>query len=385
MHYYFNTILNTGCQNMNHTMVGILLDTSVFSGHGYKLESGLLDRLKQFKDKPTYIVIPDVIRNELLSHLKKKAHSAKVNLEKSFREANDHLLLKENQNLNSIHDSIALCNVDEIVENRLKAFEEKCDAWLLKSQDFVSVGEVLDSYFNSTAPFSETGKKKNEFPDAIALLASEAFAKFKGIKLYAVSKDNDWKSFCDQSEYLEYYQELAVALDDLHAHTAPLTVKEQFKQLSSSNPVFLDELKEMIQNSFISDVQLDAHVSDEYPLDGEISDLDYHVYDTDIEDEIEVIEVISLEEMSFGIKATIHLDVSAAIDVYTYNPMIDDYSIIGTADSATLQAVPCSVIMNLSLPNQQLDDAEINSVELSYSTPYIEFDVRASEFMDDGC
>lgn len=84
---------------------------------------------------------------------------------------------------------------DEISAKRINRFIEKTGALELECGEFISVSSLLQKYFHNEPPFAETGKKKNEFPDAIVLMATEEWAKINDVKVLAVSKDNDWNRY----------------------------------------------------------------------------------------------------------------------------------------------------------------------------------------------
>ena len=190
----------------------ITLDTSVFDAQGLKLESGLLKQLEQFKDSSTELIISEVVKEELLSHLTKKTKEIKKNIENSLRQA---------ENCWNVEDSkikqIEQCIFDgyeaeEFVSERFSQFTENTSLEVIESQDYLLVKELMQKYFRSEPPFVETGKKKNEFPDAIALMSLESWANKNRTKIIAVTHDNDWKSFCENSEYLYCTDDLAGAL-----------------------------------------------------------------------------------------------------------------------------------------------------------------------------
>ena len=74
-------------------------------------------------------------------------------------------------------------------------------------------------YFLHCAPFKELGNKKNEFPDAIALLSLQSWAEENNENLLAVSLDNDWKNFAQGKDNIEVIDDLAKAMDILNKQT----------------------------------------------------------------------------------------------------------------------------------------------------------------------
>jgi hypothetical protein len=82
---------------------------------------------------------------------------------------------------------------------------------------------IYTAYFEERPPFG-SGGKKNEFPDALALNALELEAVDKNISILVVSKDKDWRSFCESSVRLYYLSELETALDLIAS--APVNIRQ---------------------------------------------------------------------------------------------------------------------------------------------------------------
>ena len=141
----------------------ILVDTSIFNGNGLRLESGLLGKLKQFSKSPVDFLMPDVICKEIESHLDKKIRVSRSALEKSINDASDHLFF-DGSALNVAKIFIVESQeVEGLAQSRLQQFLNKTEALLINCDDYVSVKDLLSQYFQNKPPFSETGKKKNEF------------------------------------------------------------------------------------------------------------------------------------------------------------------------------------------------------------------------------
>lgn len=77
--------------------------------------------------------------------------------------------------------------------------------------------ELLSMYFNKKPPFGD-GKKKAEFPDAIALLSLKLHLQ-DGEKIYVVSDDPDHKAYCDCNPQFISVESLGKLLDIYTTHT----------------------------------------------------------------------------------------------------------------------------------------------------------------------
>ena len=74
---------------------------------------------------------------------------------------------------------------------------------------------LIKMYFDPSAPFETSKNKKNEFPDAIALITMEEWAKLNNKKLLAITKDQGWSDFAARSEWIFTEQDLAAGLEML--------------------------------------------------------------------------------------------------------------------------------------------------------------------------
>lgn len=199
----------------------LLIDTSIYDAYGLRLEKGLLGKLHQFEKSPIELLMPDVIRNEVLSHLEKKIKASRSALEKSLNDAGDHLFFDGS----SLNDAKSILidskEIDRLAEDRVKQFIDNSGALVLECGDYVTVTEVLSQYFSNTPPFAESGKKKNEFPDAIVLLAVEEWARREGKTVLAIARDEDWKKYCELSERIDYQDDFSTGLAKFHRATEP--------------------------------------------------------------------------------------------------------------------------------------------------------------------
>jgi rRNA-processing protein FCF1 len=172
----------------------ITIDSEAIEHNGFHFDNGLLNELKQFKEGPIEVIISSVIINELIRRLSEKTREAKDSLAAALKRATDYgIATGEASKIDQ--------NIDpkEIAKKRLISFLHDIGAQSIKV-DKVSTRDVLRLYLAPSPPFSGTGKKKHEFPDAIALLSLEAWADENDKKIVAVTKDSDWKAFAANSK-----------------------------------------------------------------------------------------------------------------------------------------------------------------------------------------
>lgn len=218
----------------------ILIDTSIFDRNGLRLEKGLLGRLSQFRKSPIELLFPDVIKNEVQLHLEKKINKVHMDLKKSLNNAREHSLINNERILNNVQKMlVASKEVERLGERlgkeRIEDFILKTGALVLNCGNYVSVEDLLDNYFSNQPPFQEKGKKKNEFPDAIILMAVEEWAKQEEKSVLAISSDNDWNAYCEISERIDYKKDLSDGLDIFNKVNAPHTMLANLEKALENN------------------------------------------------------------------------------------------------------------------------------------------------------
>ena len=190
----------------------ITIDTSIIDKNGLNLESGLLKTLEQFKGKPSPLVLSEIVVRETHSHIVKKTSDVRSQVKRALRGSKSHLIL-DNKKIEEAEKLLLPVETDkDLSKARIQTFINNTGAEIITADGNVGLDEIIKKYFHTEPPFSESGKKKNEFPDAIALMSLESWAKKKGIKILAVSMDADWKEFAEQSDYIDVVEDLADAI-----------------------------------------------------------------------------------------------------------------------------------------------------------------------------
>ena len=226
----------------------ILIDTSVFDQNGLRLEKGLLKKLTQFKKSPIIFLFPDVIAKEIKSHLHDKIKTSRNALEKSLNDAEDHLFFEGDTLKEAKSKLLDTRSVDEVAESRLNEFISETGAEPLECGALLTVSNLLDQYFENKPPFAATGKKKNEFPDAIVLLAAEEWAKKENKNILAIAKDKDWEQYCDSSSRIDYEEDLAAGLAVFNETNAPYALLTTLEKSLDENQAisFLSKVEEYL-------------------------------------------------------------------------------------------------------------------------------------------
>lgn len=212
----------------------ISIDTSIFIKNGLTLDKGLLKRLDQFSDSRIDVIIPDIILNEIKKHLEEDNFKRHQAISKTIKEFRKYFDIDENINtvFNTIERDISPQNE---TNKKINDFIKRTNIEILKSEELLDIKKLIELYFDSTPPFSENIKKKNEFPDAIALLSLQSWAEEYNKKIIAVSTDNDWVKFAEDSDKIDVTDNLADAISMLQSQIDPDTLLNSLAALIESN------------------------------------------------------------------------------------------------------------------------------------------------------
>ncbi|MFT4804462.1 MAG: hypothetical protein ACI9YE_001666 [Psychroserpens sp.] len=342
----------------------ILVDTSIFDGNGLRLESGLLAKLKQFSESSVDFLMPDVISNEIHSHLDKKIRVSRNALEKSINDASDHLFFDGSALNNAKKLIVDSKEVEGLSQSRLDQFLQDTGALLIDCDKYVSVKDLLGKYFQNEPPFSETGKKKNEFPDAIILLAIEKWAKIEGKTVLAVAKDKDWEAYCEDSDHINYIEDFSEGLSKFNTATAPYALLDNLiKALEQESAgKFLSSVEAGLRSAldgFTPDQEADSQFY--WEPDGsngcfkkfELYDNDFKIIDTD-EDWV-VIEV----------RANITVEAEGEFSLSVHDSIDRDYVSLGGVSVTTEAEFESEILITVSGDlNEDINMLDIEDVEI---------------------
>lgn len=356
----------------------ILIDTSIFDNYGLRLETGLLGKLKQFKNGPAELVLPDIIINEVRSHLESKIKISRNALEKSINDAKDHLFFSGSALETAKEVLINSAEIVNLASTRLDSFINESGATVLVSDDFVSVASLVDMYFSNKPPFSESGKKKSEFPDAIALKAVEEWAEEEGKSVIAISQDKDWEAFCEQSDRVDYELDLSQGLALFHDANASFALREL---LSSSIPKgeaidFIREIESSLESS-LCDITPDQDADSSFYWEPEGCSAKYKSFKFITNDHEKVkFRIIDVDEDWIVLETRVMITVEAEghFSLSVHDSIDRDYVSMGGVSIEKDAEFETELLITISGQlDGSLDDFSIDEVEVVDVISYIDF------------
>ena len=189
----------------------ITIDTETFKSHGHKLHSGLFATLTQFKVAKVDLIFSEIIVREVEAQLDEQVKKTTGQLKKVLSDSVDYLAVTI-ENSQSVKSSLISDDSNkEIAKQLVSDFLSSTGAIQIPAGG-VNLDDLIKKYFDHEPPFEKIGKKKYEFPDAIALMSLESYAIEKRITILAVSKDDDWKRYADSSKYIDLVTDLSDAI-----------------------------------------------------------------------------------------------------------------------------------------------------------------------------
>ncbi|MBU2875138.1 PIN domain-containing protein [Marinobacter salexigens] len=356
----------------------ITIDNATFKGEGYRFYEGLLAQMRQFKESPVQVLQTDIVHNEAIKHIGQDVSRTRSSVEQALRSANKQLKIKSA----AIDNARELLSVEgseaEIAEARLEKYYEYIGADKIDSGEYADLPKLMEMYFATEAPF-ETGKdKKNEFPDAIALLALEGWAEENDVNIIAVSQDKGWKNYAEESARITLVSSLAEALEKFQPHNKVASIIAHIREdslLDEDNHV-LDEIEQAIINSIDGyDVWVEASSYMHFEWEDTSANYISHEFDNDDKGLVKV-RVVSINDEAIVLKvgATVEVEVEASFDFSVRDSIDKDYVGMGGNVCTTTESYHTDILLTLTGDfSQDFDDIEVTEIEVLETIGHADF------------
>lgn len=305
----------------------ITIDTEVFDRAKYALEHGLLKQLEQFKNSHVKLVLSEVIHREMLAHVTVIVGNTRAGVSSALRHAKIAGLTTEANAKKALELASSEETDGAIAARKLQDFCDRCGVEIIDSA-LAPSKEITDRYFTHQPPFEETGAKKMEFPDAIALTSLEKWAESKNYQVLVVSRDNGWKEFCKISKRLLHQEDLAAALNLLQPHSHASRVLEELNDAIQFD-IGTNEILKLIDSSiidYVNNAEVNVEADSAYYFEPDDVHATYKSYAFHISGghaEINLVR-ISAEGAVIAIPVNITFDVNAHFMLWMQDPIDRD-------------------------------------------------------------
>ena len=195
----------------NGKITTLTVDTNIFDEKRLKLNSPTLLALKGLGARGFRFVLAGTVAKEVELHVENAAEVAFRTAKKGVGTALGAFDTVNPSRQELMKQITRGLKPEQIARERLDQFVRDTSCEVLKDTERVEMADLFGRYFTGQAPFGD-GRKKDEFPDALALLALEEFARSEMAGMLVVSKDKDWQKFCANSDWLYPVPEIENAL-----------------------------------------------------------------------------------------------------------------------------------------------------------------------------
>jgi len=368
----------------------ITVDTNIFDEQHLNLEGGLLKQLYQFKDGGPKFILSEIVLREVAKHLQDKTQKTSAALQSVITRSGAEGLFPP-EKVKELEDTFkGALSPSDAGKVRMTTFCVNTGCEIIPA-DQADMKRLIAAYFEPTPPFEDSGKKKNEFPDAIALMTLEDWAK-KNLKyILAISKDEGWKRFAETSEWIEIEPDLPTALQKLqqHAEKAEAFVQRIVKEAANGqNPELLEQLSLAATNGLSdSEPYIEASSAYDYEADNvevELINMEFPTVDRDNTPDCYVVRV-GKDEITFQVNVEIEAKVEVDFNFHVYDSVDKDYVSLGGSHESINTSFPSSILVTVigdffaDPPVYDIDSAELTDPPTS-----VEFGDVSPDYSDDG-
>lgn len=356
----------------------ISLDTSIFDAHSDALDQGLLKELDQFATSPVKFCISEIVKRELISHITDRVRKARETVDNAFRKATGELNLNPAK-IQKAQGMMKIENSDEEIANqRFESFMDATVGYVIPITH-TNLEAITERYFKMLPPFEE--KKRYEFPDAIALMSLEEFAKSRKEKLVVVSADKGWQEFCKTSEHLTCIGELGAALNLFQNHRAVEWLIRELSDIAinrTESPI-LDRITEALTKD-VENTQVDAKVIDHtYSITEQAVFANYWRHEFEVDDNGQAnINIIRVKQDSIVLElfADVDCDVVMNYTVSYWNEDAKAFDLSTDRKESQVESFRTNIVITLAGDTSKgLEGVAVTEVEIGNSLGFVRFEI----------
>lgn len=350
----------------------ISIDNNVLKATGYSFDRGLLKELEQFKTSAVKIVQTDVVHNEAIKHMGIEIIKAKNLISDALCSAR-HQLKIDAEKIKAVELLLSMEDeASEIADKRLKNYYAKIGAEVIESSKYIDIKKLMKMYFETQAPFELKEKKKNEFPDAVALLSLENWAEENGLNVLAVSNDKGWMNYCKTSKRIRAVSNLSAALEMLQPKDKVIEIVNYVRAKDDVFASIGQRIADSLDGANI-DIEFIPSIYCEY--DDIYAEYISHQLETD-ESGLVVINVVHIEERSIAIEinATVACEVHANFSFSVHDSIDRDYVGVGSSSRSISTSYKTDILIKLGGDfSKNFENVEVVNIDILETIHWADF------------
>lgn len=360
----------------------ITLDTSAFGKPSeMSLEHGLLARLRQFSGTGVQFVMSDVVLKEVESHMARGATESLSQLEKAMKAVGGSWNIPRAKRDAARTELTDNESPREMARRRVEAFADDTECTIIKAAEHANMERLVRGYFASEPPFADKETKKNEFPDAIALMSLDGWAEACDTKMLVVSNDDDWARYCDKSERLILVRTLSEAYRLFNAD-AEVACSALSLMLNRGDMPEWREAIERAAQAHVDSMWLSADADSMFQYDEEISEV--VVIGVQFSDKNDTLTPIEMSEESLvaELNVSVELEVTGDFSFYVTDSIDKDNVNMGGTSITCKDTIEMRML--ITFVGHTEDDAEIDDIEVEGTkSHYVSFGTVEPDWMND--
>jgi sporulation protein YlmC with PRC-barrel domain len=299
----------------------ISIDNNILKGLNYKFNNGVLSKLKQFKNSNIKVIQTDIVDMESRKHILELFKADHEKIKSSIDKLRERVEIPFDD-IEKVEDLLLLkIEPNKKTADKLDSFYNDIGAQVIVSGDYVDLNSIVNMYFSCEAPFEENGKKKYEFPDAIALMSLENWAIKNDTKVLAVSEDKGWVDFADGSERIDIINNLTEALSLLQPQQQ---LHELISKVRSSKVLDEEEIINHVRNDvYDSNIDIDYYSHMSSSIGGIDVELEDYILPYDNNDDL-IFTIIDINDDCMNIVVSVEVIVKYIITI--------DFNVVDSID-----------------------------------------------------
>lgn len=346
----------------------ISVDTNVFHRFGYNLEAASLLALTQFPAHGISHLVTDIVSGEVRAHMVENEAKAVADLKAALRR----YAKVRRRNVGETNEVAQALDLDDDLaasaKERWDRFVVATDATPIAA-DQIDAAELVRRYFGTVPPFEARAEKKEEFPDAIALLELEAHGEQIQRHVLAVTRDGGWALFAESARWVIVVEDLPAAIGLLHSADA-IAAERAVTLLANPIAGVRDDVDTAL-GAFIDDLDPEIEAESYMEFNAEFTGaaiVDIHPVEptsaTVLESDADTVT------LSFGVK--VDVEVEADFSFYVHDSVDDDY--LGMGSSSRTCRVTLTAPVTLRVPRGVAEEDGAVSVRTErLRSPVVDF------------
>jgi len=352
-------------------IIGLTLDTTEFFHVGYNYEAPSFKALAQFDGGEIKVIFSEVVLNEVHADLRDDIEKKAENVRTGLRQTNKAARL--GLDVEALISNLSLPDASDRSLDLLNVFIDRIGAHRVPVDDGVTARKLHDLYFAAEPPFSKRPEKKNEFPDAMALLSLEHWAEARDGYVLAISGDNDWKAYAAKSQRIICASQLAPALS-LFNRSDAVVAGRLSRNMSAGSTLQLNSLMENVLHSIVETFEVEANAPFSYEVDDEYGAIKEWSIENDSFD------VIASDEDTVTIAFTVNVVATfTASFTFEVRDSIDrDYVTVGGAQPSKNETFGLQIVVTVDREDDSPDpvilEIEAEGPPIAVDFGYVDID-----------